>query len=131
MHRSTILIAVLLSACTPDSAIPNDPGAYLTKVSDTVAQIRLVTSDRQHITIQGAFKNDTAIPPWVARMAPSSVNGLYTVTTQNCGAFHFIEAKGGGLICRECEIININRGAYAKCELSKHKIPLTWSSIGL
>ncbi len=129
--RTTFLIACLLTACAPDAGDPSAPGSYLKKISDTEAQMIIITATKQRTIIPGTFQNELTLPPYLGRIAPVSISGAYKVTTPNCGVLHFFEGKGVGLICQECETINANRGAYSKCELSKFNNSLLWLPIGI
>ena len=126
-----LAVVGLLAACSADVGIPSDPGAYVKKTADTEAQLIVVTAAKQSLVIQGTFKNETPIPTVLGRLAPASISGMYSVTTANCGTLHFIEAKGGGLFCEKCELMNMNRNLYSACELSKLDIPSVWFPIGI
>lgn len=128
---SVLALCVLLVACSGEVAMPSEPGAYLQKLSDTKARLVVVTPENRVLSATGTFNSESPVPPALARITPSSVNGRYLVTTPNCGRLHFTEGKGVGVFCEECELVNMNRSGFASCELLQSNLPVFWTPQGI
>ncbi|MEN5219565.1 hypothetical protein [Stenotrophomonas sp. TWI602] len=123
-------VALLISGCgSPKVPEPTRDGNYVVFSGENNVRL-VVIQNSTKLSAEGTYENMTGLPPTVGQLAPSSVSGIFKVSTSTCGKYEFVLSKGDFMLCTDCD-----RGyplsGYKDCSFEGRRMPMDWQAVGL